>query len=119
MPLTSSNIPIFNDDELTQALAEANPTFKSVPEDIKDILDYKGASKEEAARVIAEVMKDPGKFGAIQLKAAETVLDLHEVRDKNGRINSQPVINFIIKSDKVQINQCFAPHRLRSSDSST
>ena len=76
----------------------------------KDILNKSGASVENASRTIASVMMN-GKFENSKLKAAELVLDLHGIRDREGKVNKQPNFQFVIKDGNVNINQIFAPSR--------
>jgi len=76
----------------------------------KNILNKSGASVENASRTIASVMMN-GKFENSKLKAAELVLDLHGIRDREGKVNKQPNFQFIIKDGNVNINQIFAPQR--------
>lgn len=113
MPLISNNV--FDITEVHKALATPEAGLETnSDDDIKNILDLEGASKEDAARTIAQVMSNPEKLSGLQLKAAELVLDLHEVRNKNGKVNTQPIVNFVIKSDNVNINQIFNPYPFRS-----
>lgn len=112
MPLLNTNNLNFDLGEVHKALNSPEAGLKEDQEEcIKAILDAQGASKEDAARIIAKVMHNPNKLSQIQLKAAETVLDLHEVRNKDGKINRQPLVNFIIKSDQVNIQNIFNPQR--------
>lgn len=76
----------------------------------KNILNKSGASVENASRTIASVMMN-GKFENSKLKAAELVLDLHGIRDREGKVNKQPNFQFVIKDGNVNINQIFAPSR--------
>lgn len=77
--------------------------------DIKRVLNQAGGSIEDASSVITEVMHN-SEYDNTRLKAAEIVLDLHEVRNKDGLVNKQPIINFNIVSDEVKIANIFAPH---------
>ena len=84
--------------------------------DIKKILNRNNGSVEDASSVITEIMHQ-SKFDNTRIKAAEIVLDLHEIRDKEGKLNKQPVINFNIVSQEVQIANIFSPHLSRDSSS--
>lgn len=76
----------------------------------KKILNQNGASVENASKTIADVMRH-GKYENTKLKAAEIILDLHGVRDKDGKVTKQPIFQFFIKDSAVNINQIFAPVR--------
>lgn len=76
----------------------------------KNILNKSGASVENASRTIASVMMN-GKFENSKLKAAELVLDLHGIRDREGKVNKQPNFQFVIKDGNVNISNIFAPAR--------
>jgi len=112
MPLINTSNLNFDLDEVQKALNSPEAGLREQGEEcIKAILDSQGASKEEAARIISEVMRNPNRLSQIQLRAAETVLELHEVRNKDGKLNRQPLVNFIIKSDQVNIQNIFNPDR--------
>lgn len=116
MPLISTENLSFDMEDISRVLRDPESGIVLPPDliDIKAILDSKGATKSDAARTIAEVMQNANKQDQIRLKAAELVLDLHGVRDKDGKLNKQPIFNFIIKSDEVNINQIFNPLRSAS-----
>ena len=80
----------------------------------RQILDKNGASVAHASRTIARLM-NAGKFENTQLRAAEMVLDLQGVRDKEGKLSKQAVFNFIINDSTVNLQNIFAPVRTTSS----
>ena len=82
--------------------------------DIKNILNRNNGTVEHAAAVITDIMHQ-SQYDNTRIKAAEIVLDLHEIRDKEGKLNKQPIINFNIVSSEVQIANIFAPHVSRQS----
>lgn len=84
--------------------------------DIKNILNRNNGSVEDASSVITEIMHG-SKFDNTRIKAAEIVLDLHEIRNKEGKLNKQPIINFNIISNEVQIANVFSPHSQRTRNS--
>lgn len=128
MPLLSNN-SIFDiqdinevlesDPGLSSHLQAQNQKSKRAQEnslaDIKKVLNRNQGSIEDASSVITEVMHN-SQYDNTRLKAAEIVLDLHEVRNKDGNINKQPIINFNIVSDDVKISNIFAPHIARNRD---
>jgi len=103
-------------DTITEALKRSGipeEKLNIIPKEenlFKNILNKSGASVENASRTIASVMMN-GKFENSKLKAAELVLDLHGIRDREGKVNKQPNFQFIIKDGNVNINQIFAPAR--------
>lgn len=76
----------------------------------QQILHRNGASVENASKVIASVMMS-GKFENSKLKAAEMVLDLHGIREADGKVKRTPNFQFIIKDSNVNIANIFAPQR--------
>lgn len=138
MPLISNNDNLFDITEITEVLREENlinsssiaQSFRNGPSsgnnqvseekvtEIRRILNRNGGSVQEASSVITDVMHN-SKFDNTRIKAAEIVLDLHEIRNKEGKINSQPIINFNILSDQVNIQNIFDPHRNTYSNSNT
>lgn len=76
----------------------------------KRTLDKNGASIENASKTIAHVM-NRSKFDNSKLKAAELVLDLHGIRDKEGNMVKQPIFQFLIKDSDVNIQNIFSPVR--------
>jgi hypothetical protein len=123
MPLISNNgffdlgeiADALNDSEeisAIQELKELNALEEKKKElsGISRILNRKNGSIEEASGVITDIMHS-SKFDNTRIKAAEIVLDLHEVRNKDGQVNKQPIINFNIISDEVQIGNIFNPNR--------
>ena len=95
-----------------QELNELNALDKAKQEvsNISRILNRSNGRVEDASSVITEIMHS-SKFDNTRIKAAEIVLDLHEVRNKDGQVNKQPIINFNIISDEVQIGNIFNPNR--------
>lgn len=93
-----------------QELEELKRQEKKELSAISRILNQNNGSIEKASEVIAEIMHS-SKFDNTRIKAAEIILDLHEVRNKDGQINKQPIINFNIISDEVRIANIFAPKR--------
>jgi hypothetical protein len=106
------------DEAINSALASSGMAPKYLapqdndPDGFKAVLNNSGASVENAAKTISRVMQH-GKFENSQLRAAEMALDLHGVRDKDGKVIKQPVFNFLIRDSTVNLNEIFAP--LRSS----
>jgi hypothetical protein len=123
MPLISNN-GFFDLGEIADALSESEEISaiqelkelnaleekKKELSGISRILNKKNGSIEDASSVITEIMHS-SKFDNTRIKAAEIVLDLHEVRNKDGQVNKQPIINFNIISDEVQIGNIFNPNR--------
>lgn len=135
MPLISNNNSIIDLENITDILRES-PEIPSEfldqevygrrrkainseedLQDIKNILNRNNGSVEDASSVITEIMHG-SKFDNTRIKAAEIVLDLHEIRNKEGKLNKQPIINFNIVSSEVQIANVFSPHSQRTKDSS-
>jgi len=132
MPLVSNSNSIIDLENITDILRETPEipqeylemeTFSQIRKrksdsqelsDIKEILNRNNGSVEDASSVITEVMHQ-SKFDNTRIKAAEIVLDLHEIRNKEGKLNKQPIINFNIISSEVQIANVFAPHVSRNS----
>lgn len=127
MPLITPNLKNFDDysqpssdltygeGEIIHKVLEKNNIIQTRPEneersEFKKILDHAGASVEDASRTIAKVMKH-GKYENSQLRAAELVLDLHGIRDKDGNLQKQPVFQFLIKDSSVNLNSIFMPDR--------
>lgn len=81
---------------------------------IRQTLNMNGASIEDASQTIADIMGQ-GK-APIRLKAAELVLDLHGIRDKDGKLKKQPIFNFHINNTQVNVAKIFAPHHARNTD---
>jgi hypothetical protein len=81
-------------------------------------LHNSGASVENASRVIANVMIN-GKFDNSKLKAAELVLDLHGIREMDGKVKRTPSFQFIIKDSNVNLAGIFAPLRQSSNSNDT
>jgi len=95
---------ILNEAALDRELNPANISFR-------ETLNGCGASVEDAARTIAKVMKT-AKYENTQLKAAEIALDLHGIRDKEGKNQIQPVFQFNIGGNSaINLNQIFSPRR--------
>jgi len=92
------NLPISND----------NP--------FKKVLNHNGASVENASRVIAHVMMN-GKYEHSKLKAAEMVLDMHGIRDMDGKVKTLPTFQFVIKDSSVNMQNIFAPIRQNADNS--
>jgi len=80
----------------------------------QQVLHKNGASVENASKVIASVMMN-GKFENSKLKAAEMVLDLHGIREADGKVKRTPSFQFVIKDSNVNIQQIFAPQRSATS----
>lgn len=99
---------------LTQSTSETgNQNFGAAineNERMRKSLIRQGASVDNAARTITNVMH-AGKSDSSKLRAAEIVLDLHGVRNKDGAVNKQPIFQFFIKDSSVNLNQVFAPVR--------
>ena len=85
---------------------------------LKKSLNRAGASIQDASKTIANVMKS-GRFENSRLKAAEIVLDLHGVRDKEGKVLKQPIFQFFIKDSSVNIDPIFSPIRTALPDPSS
>lgn len=83
----------------------------------RNILNRNGASVAQASRTIAHIMTN-GRYENTQLKAAELVLDLQGIRDKEGKLQKQAVFNFVINDGSVNIQNIFAPVRSSTSLSS-
>ena len=134
MPLISPDSSIFLDtikafdkddlsmdeiDDIDEALVQSGVPREKLPgipiesDHFKKILNYSGASVENASKTIASVMQN-GKYENSKLRAAELVLDLHGIRDKDGKTLKTPIFNFIIKDSAVNINAIFCP--IRSED---
>jgi hypothetical protein len=121
MPLLTPNLSSYNGSfendgdnceiEIGEVLAEANLVPEAEGDDrLKKTLNYCGASVENAGRTIADVLKN-ARFDSNKLRAAELILDLHGVRDKEGQIKKQPIFQFFIRDSGVQINPVFSPLR--------
>jgi hypothetical protein len=82
--------------------------------EFRKILNRNGASVDNASRTIARIMHS-GKFENSQLRAAELVLDLQGIRDKEGRLQRTAVFNFIVNDSTVNIQNIFAPTRTTAS----
>lgn len=80
------------------------------PVNFRRVLNHNGASLSAASRTIANILKH-SKYDNSKLRAAELVLDLHGIRDKDGEVKRQPIFNFVIKDSSVNLNQIFAPSR--------
>lgn len=80
----------------------------------RSILNKNGASVAQASRTIARLMNS-AKWENTQLRAAEMVLDLQGVRDKEGKLTKQAVFNFVINDSTVNLQNIFAPLRTTSS----
>lgn len=95
------------DQEIPNDLVkESNPQ----EDQLKKVLNHSGASVENASRVISHVMHR-GKFDNSRLKAAELVLDLHGIRDKEGKIQKQPIFQFFVKDSAINLQNVFMPVR--------
>lgn len=98
----------------TQSLAKSKETdYDEQARVFKNTLNEQGASVENAATTIAEIMLSDRLSAQSRLRAAELVLDLHGSRNKDGEINKTPVFNFVINDNRVNVNQIFSPHRTR------
>lgn len=110
MPLLSAIN--FDPEVVSKALSSPESGLDTAAQDdFKDTLNNVGATPEMAALTIHQAMTSPHKLSGMQLKAAELVLECHEIRGKTGKVNNTPNINFIIKSDQVNINSIFNPSR--------
>lgn len=87
---------------------------EGTPVNFRRVLNHNGASLSAASKTIANILKH-SKYDNSKLRAAELVLDLHGIRDKDGSTVRQPIFNFVIKDSSVNLNQIFAPPRLTSS----
>jgi hypothetical protein len=125
MPLISPNLNIEEYDIIEQDRAELiNDTLLAggIPQDklpaklvededkFRKTLNYCGASIENASKTISHVMHH-GKYDHVKLRAAEMVLELHGVKDKENQTVKQPIFQFLIKDSDVNINQIFSPAR--------
>ena len=95
-------------------LAESNnntlENVSAAEDQLKKVLNHSGASVENASRTIAHVMHR-GKFENSRLKAAELVLDLHGIRDKEGKVQKQPIFQFFVKDSAINLQNVFMPVR--------
>lgn len=117
MPIINNELEDnINIEQINQILAEGGiPQAQLEPSDqFKGVLNRSGASVENAAATIADVMIS-SKFDNSRLKAAEIALDLHGIRDQEGKVKKQPIFQFVIKDSSVNIAAIFSPFRDRQS----
>ena len=123
MPLINNNfefIPPDKEEAINEVLIASGidtgkPQLPPEEDFFKQTLNKNGASVDNASHTIAGIMKY-GKFENSRLKAAEIVLDLHGVRDREGKVNTQPIFQFLIRDSEININSIFSPIRNNFAD---
>ena len=116
VPLLSPNFIDIEQAQLISETLRSEPALREkLPEpgqvsELINILNNNGASVEAASKTIAQVMHE-GKYDHNRLRAAELVLDLHGVRNKDGDLIKQPIFQFFIKDSDVNVNDIFSPVR--------
>jgi len=95
---------------LTESNNNNSENVSAAEDQLKKVLNHSGASVENASRTIAHVMHR-GKFENSRLKAAELVLDLHGIRDKEGKVQKQPIFQFFVKDSSINLANVFMPVR--------
>lgn len=98
------------------SVAQEKEHFNQKADRLRNTLDRAGATVENTASVLADIMNDPGESSATRLRAVEKVLDLHGLTNSDGQVNKVPTFQFFIQDNRVNVNQIFAPHAQRRID---